>query len=200
MWFGRIGGMLVVGGCVLCLLAAAIAVGGGNADSGLDAVYQWIVPWALVPIGLGAAVLGVAGPTPLDGRAIRVGLATLGVGLLSYLFGNVVPVPGGSNNLQSWPHIILLIAGVLASVIGLIVTVVSLIRTPGPSRALGSLLLTGLLLFPCAGLISAVSTDQPFRSIVSAFVVLGFIGVFLGLIGIGVLAINGDRRAAVASA
>ena len=95
MWFGRIGGMLVVGGCVLCLLAAAIAVGGGNADSGLDAVLQTLVPAALAPIGFGAAAVSVAGPKPLDGRTMRVGLGTLAVGLLSYLTATFLPVPAG---------------------------------------------------------------------------------------------------------
>ena len=193
IWYGRIGGTLIVGGCLLCLLDAAIVVAGGNADSTLHAVDQLIVPGALVPIGLGAAVLAVAGPRPLNGRAARVGLGMLGAGLLSYLAVTVLPVREGSNNLQSWPHIILLVFGVLATVTGLIFTGVSLVRAPGPARAGGSLLLAGLLSFPCAGVLSTGAADQPIVAIVSALVVLGFIGGFLGLIGIGVLAIKGDR-------
>ena len=200
MWFGRIGGMLVVGGCVLCLLAAAIAVGDGNADSGLDAVLQALVPAALAPIGFGAAVVSVAGPKPLDGRTMRVGLGTLAVGLLSYLAATFLPVPAGSNSLQSWPHIILGIVGLLATVLGLPVTALSLVRVPGPSRTAGSLLLAGLLLLTFAGILSNSWTDQPFRLIAGALEVFGFSGILLGLTCIGALAINGDRSAAVASA
>lgn len=192
MWFRRIGGTLIAGGCVLNMITIATVVV-GSSD------LEWIVPGGgLVLISLGAITLCVAGTKPIDGRAIRVGLGMLGVGLLSYLSGNVLPVREGSNNLQSWPHIILLFGGVVIIVLGFLVTLVSLVRAPGPSRAVGSVLFLGLLLFPIAGLLSAVWTDEPFRSIVTGLVVLGSSGIFLGLIGIGGLAIVGDRSGPVA--
>ena len=191
MWFRRIGGTLMAGGGVLSMITIAPVLV-GNSDLAL------IVPGALVLISLGAITLGVAGTKPMDGRAIRVGLGMLGVGLLSYLAGNVLPVREGSNNLQSWPHIILLFGGVLIIVLGFLVTLVSLVRAPGPSRAVGSVLFMGLLPFPIAGLLSAVWTDEPFWSIVTGLVVLGSSGIFLGLIGIGGLAIVGDRSGPVA--
>ena len=84
MWLGRIGGTLVILGSVLCTLAAALIVVG--AEGGLGSMALLIVPAGIVPIGVGAAILAMAGPSPLDGRALRVGLAMLGIFVVSRLF------------------------------------------------------------------------------------------------------------------
>lgn len=193
MWLGRIGGTLVILGSVLCTLAAALIVVG--AEGGLRSMALLIVPAGIVPIGVGAAILAMAGPSPLDGRALRVGLAMLGIGIVSYLAANYLPVPAGRNNLQSWPHVILAVVGVLAAFIGVLVTVASLVRVPGPLRTTGLLLLAGILLLPIAAVLSNSVTEPPLATIGAALEVIGFAAVFVGLAGIGVLAIAGDRSA-----
>jgi hypothetical protein len=178
MRVGRIGGLLIVGGCALIPLVAVL---GGSGPLGVDGHPDRDMsnptknaPFAL--LGLGAAFLSVAGPEPLHGRGVRVGLGMLAVGLLSLLVSSIIPIPAGSNDLQSWPYIIAGAVGLLATAGGTLVTVVSLVRVPGPPRVVGSLLLGGLLLFPFASILSVI-------------------GIFVGLMGIGVLAINGDRPA-----
>ncbi len=193
MWLGRIGGTLVILGSVLCTLAAALIVVG--AKGGLGSMALLIVPAGIVPIGVGAAILAMAGPSPLDGRALRVGLAMLGIGIVSYLAANYLPVPAGRNNLQSWPHVILAVVGVLAAFIGVLVTVASLVRVPGPLRTTGLLLLAGILLLPIAAVLSNSVTEPTLPTIAAALEVIGFVAVFVGLAGIGVLAIAGDRSA-----
>lgn len=197
MWFGRIGGLLVIGGCAL--LSVVVATGGAgpvgveghpNRDIG-----NLVLNASLALLGSGAAALGLAGPGPLHGRTVRIGLGMLSVGLLSVLVSSIIPIPAGSNSLESWPYIIAGAVGLLAMAVGMPLTVLSLVRVSGPTRVVGSLLLMGLLLLPVAAILSVNWTDQPFRSIAGVLELIGFSGIFVGLVGIGVLAINGDRSA-----
>ena len=197
MWFGRIGGALVIGGCALCLFALAIVAGGGSGDSGLESALRLIESVALMPISLGAAILAATGPKPLSGRALRVGLVSLALGLSCYLVATNVPVPAGSNSLQVWPIVIGLGVGYATSLFGLVLTRLSLVRRPGQLRRAGVLLLVGLWLIPLAVLVTAWSSGGGFP-LGLATGVLGLVGIFLGGIGIGVLAIRGDRSELVA--
>ena len=181
MSFGRIGGMLVVGGCVLFMIAVAIAMGGGSVGLGGRDVGGLVLAASLALLGSGAAVLSVAGPRPLNGRAVRVGLGILAVGLLSSLASSIMEPP-----IFAW-----LIGGLLATVLGALITGLSLVRRPGPSRAVGSLLLAGMLLLVLTTLASP-AVDQQLQEIAGALAVLGGTGV-------GVLAINGSRSAPVPS-
>ena len=97
--------------------------------SGLYSIALLVFPAALAPVAVGAIVLGVAGPPPVDGRSIRAGLTMLGVGLLGYLAANYVPAPDGMNSLQSWPHIIGLLGGLALAAAGLLVTGLALARS-----------------------------------------------------------------------
>jgi hypothetical protein len=128
MRFGQIGGVLVVGGSVACLVAMAIFVAGDNAGSDLYGLALTILPKAVALIAVGALVLGLTGPKPLDGRSIRIGLMMLGAGCLCFMAANVIPAPDGRNNLQSWPHIIGLLGGALAMAVGALVTGLALVR------------------------------------------------------------------------
>ena len=127
--FGQIGGVLVVGGSVACLVAMTIIVAGDGAGSGLYSLALTILPTAVALIAVGALVLGVAGTPPFDGRSTRLGLGMLGAGFLCYLAANVIPVSGVSNNLQSWPHIIGLLGGARAMAVGMLVTGLALARS-----------------------------------------------------------------------
>jgi hypothetical protein len=136
MGFGRIGGMLVVGGCVLFMIAVAIVMGGGGVGIGLRDVGGLVLAASLALVGSGAAVLSVAGPWPLHGRVVRVGLGALAVGLVSLLVSSIADAA------------LLYVVGLLASVLGALITALSLVRTPpGPSRGVGLLFLAGMLLF-----------------------------------------------------
>jgi hypothetical protein len=192
MSFRRIGGLLVVGGCVLFMIAVAIAMAAGRVGIGLRDVGGLVLAASLALLGSGAAVLSVAGPRPLNGRAVRVGLGILAVGLLSSLASLIMEPP-----IFVW-----LIVGLLASVLGALITALSLVRTPpGPSRGVGLLFLAGMLLFVLTTLYGlgydpstapAGAGAQPLQAIAGALAVLGGTGV-------GVLAINGSRSAPVAS-
>ncbi len=134
MRFGQIGGVLVAGGSVACLIAMTIIVAGDDAGSDLYSLAMTTLPAAVALIAVGALILGLTGPKPLDGRSIRIGLGMLGAGFLCYLAANVIPAPDGKNNLQSWPHIIGLLGGALAMAVGVLVTGLALVRSPGPRR------------------------------------------------------------------
>lgn len=190
MGFGRIGGMLVVGGCVLFMIAVAIAMGGGGVGIGLRDVGGLVLAASLALVGSGAAVLSVAGPRPLNGRAVRVGLGILAVGLVSLLVSSIAGAAAspGHEDQESLPMLVVLVVGLLASVLGALITALSLVRRPpGPSRGVGLLFLAGMLLFVLTTLYA-----QPLQAIAGALAVLGGTGV-------GVLAINGSRSAPVAS-
>jgi hypothetical protein len=120
--------VLVVGGSVAGLIAMTIIVAGDNAGSDLYSLALTILPRAVALIALGALVLGLTGPKPIGGRSIRIGLGMLGAGFLCYLAANVIPAPGVSNNLQSWPHIFGLLGGALVMAVGVLVTGLALVR------------------------------------------------------------------------
>ena len=182
--------MLVVGGCVLFVVTGAIFVGGGALHIGDGEIGSLALAASLVLVAFGAAVLSVAGPRPLNGRAVRVGLGALAVGLVSLLVSSIVGVAAspGHEDEESLPMLVLLVVGLVASVLGALITALSLVRTPpGPSRGVGLLFLAGMLLFVLTTLYA-----QPLQAIAGALAVLGGTGV-------GVLAINGSRSAPVAS-
>jgi len=73
--------------------------------------------------------------------------------------------------------------------LGSLLTVLALVRTPGPSRVVGSLFPAGLLLSVAAIPLNAGLLQQ-----------IALMLAVLGVAGIGLLAINDDRSAADASA
>lgn len=187
---GRIGGLLIVGGCALLPLVVLI---GGSGPVGVDEhpdrdISNLVMNASLALLGSGFAVVSLAGPGPLHGRSVRVGIGLVAIGLLSLLASSLIPIPAGSNSLQSWPYIITGTVGALALAVGVPVTVLSLVRVSGPTRLVGSLLLIGLLLLPIAAILSVNWTAQPLSWLASAMQLIGFSGVLVGIVGIGVLA------------
>jgi hypothetical protein len=83
--------------------------------------------------------------------------------------------------LQSWPWIISAALGALATLGGSVVTVVALLRAPGPSRVVGLLFGAAPLLIVAAAPLDAELLRQ-----------VGSILLALGVAGIGLLAIKGD--------
>ena len=193
MRFGRIGGMLVMGGVVLFVIGYALMIEGAAVGSPITGV-------ATALIGAGAAILCVARPRPLQGRVMRIGLGTLAGGLASLLGSSIVAGILTYDPLESLPFGVLLIGGFLAMAVGSLVTALSLVRAPGPSRVVGSLLLAGPLLLFLAGTIGSHVADVPVFSVIAGtLAILGTIAFVLGGTGLGLLAIKGDRAVLVAS-
>ena len=201
MGFGRIGGVFVVGGWVLFVVTGAIFAGGGAVRIGDGAIGGLALAASLALVGSGAAVLSIAGPQPLHGRAVRVGLGILAVGMLSSLASSAIAAGLAYDPLEDGPCVILFLVGGLATIIGSPVTVLSLVRGGGRPRAVGSLFLAGLLLVILGGFLGAGTNPNPdpLPVIGRALAVLGALVIVLGGTGVGVLAINGSRSAPVAS-
>jgi hypothetical protein len=177
--------VLIVTGSVLSVPAAALwptALGPAtSADFERRDLVNLLLIGCLALLGAGAAVLSVAGPRPLEGRNVRIGLGTLATGLLGMLVSSIIPIPGGSNSLESWPYVVSAAIGLLATAIGTLVTVLSLARAPGPSRRL-------------AGLFLAIAL-QPLEVIAHVLAAFGGIAMVLAVATLGVLAARGDRFA-----
>jgi len=201
MGFGRIGGVFVVGGWVLFVVTGAIFAGGGAVRIGDGAIGGLALAASLALVGSGAAVLSIAGPRPLHGRAVRVGLGILAVGMLSSLASSAIAAGLAYDPLEDGPCVILFLVGGLATIIGSPVTVLSLVRGGGRPRAVGSLFLAGLLLVILGGFLGAGTNPNPdpLPVIGRALAVLGALVIVLAGTGVGVLAINGSRSAPVAS-
>ena len=95
----------------------------------------------------------------------------------------------------AWPAA-LLIFGLVATVGGPLVTGLSLVRAPGPSRRVGALFLAGLVLLVLREILRPYVGEANWAD---ALAVLGWVGIFLSALAVGVLAINGDRSARLAS-
>jgi hypothetical protein len=199
---GRIGGGLILGGCVL--LASGIATGATGPASvdgtPLRDVGMVLLNGALALLGSGAAVLGVTGAEPLDRRPVRAGLVVLSVGLASLVACILIPIPAGSNSLASLPYVLFGGIGILAIVIGTLVTVVSLARAPGEPRIVGALFLVGLLLAIGFRLLAnGVIAPGPLQLVVELLAALGGGAMLVAVAGLGMLAIRGGRRVPQAS-
>lgn len=204
MPFARIGGLLVVGGWVLVAATAAIVAGGGAVGVGGSVggnVGSLTLATAVAMVGSGAGLLAIAGPIPLNGRAVRVGLGLLAIGLIA----QVAAIGGGGAVRMDQPEIWVVLAfalvGLLGTSLGTLLTVVSLMRAGGRSRRVGSLFLAGLVLLVLAVLVSKIGRGGlPYDVIAAALAVLGAVGVFVGGAGIGLLGIAGERPPSVALA
>ncbi len=212
MRFGRIGAALVVVGSVSGILAWAMGFTGtdvrwgvacwqwagcGNVAGGGLSVAQWIAPIALTSLGIGCALLGLAGPDPLVGRVTRIAVATLAVGLVSYVVANHLPVRAGSNTLENPPVIAGLVVGLLGTIFGLLLTGLSLLRAQGPVRVAGSMLLAGPLLLLLGQILSNASIGGLGGPFERALAAIGAISLFLSGIVVGMLAFKGDTGRAL---
>jgi hypothetical protein len=201
MRWARIAGILIVAGSALSLPAAAISGPVGPGDTGGRDLGSLVLNACLALLGSGAALLSIAGPTPLGGRNLRIGLGTLAIGLLSLLASSLIPIPTGSNELQSWPFIVSGAIGLLATVTGTLVTVVSLARTPGPARLVARLFSVGLALVVVFSLLgNGVIALGPLHVVVEFLAVLGGVVIVLAATSLGVLAITAGPSAGHTSA
>jgi hypothetical protein len=92
---------------------------------------------SLALVGAGAAVLSITGPAPLQDGWARLGLGIVAFGFVALAVSTVIPIPAGSNSLESWPYIIATGLGLLAIAGGSLVMVLALVRASArthPSR------------------------------------------------------------------
>ena len=118
MRFGRIGGLLIVGGVALLLI---IVASGGPVGTGGSAALSRALILGLV--GCGVAVLAWAGPGLLRGRVVRVGLVILAAGLLGESAASILAAAGH----ESYLFFALFFGGAIVGYLGALVTGVSLI-------------------------------------------------------------------------
>jgi hypothetical protein len=119
MRFGRIGGLLIVGGVALLLIV--VAVGGPVGTGGSAALSRALISGL---VGCGVAVLAWAGPGLLRGRVVRVGLVILAAGLLGESAASIVAAANGESNLF---FVLFFFGGAIVLYLGALVTGLSLI-------------------------------------------------------------------------
>ena len=118
MRFGRIGGLLIVGGVALLLII--VATGGPVGTGGSAALSRALI---LGLVGCGVAVLAWAGPGLLRGRVVRVGLVILAAGLLGESAASILDAANEGSNL----FFALFFGGAIVGYLGALVTGLSLI-------------------------------------------------------------------------
>lgn len=194
---GTTGGVLILGGC---LLLTAAVVTGATGPAGPDGTPLRDLGMLILCVGLaslasGAGVLGLAGPRPLAGRSVRVGLVVLAVGLVSLAGCILTPIPAGSNTMASGQYVVLGGVGFLGIGAGTLVTDASLIRATGGSRLVGALFLVGLLMVIVFSLLAnGVVALGSLRPLVEGVAAIGGGVVLAAVAGLGIIPI---RAAAV---
>lgn len=174
MTLGRIGGGFIV--------LAAVALGFILVQPPLDIDGRVYAPDASIPFalfGLGAALVGAAGPRPLDARLTRFGVGLLALGAFAVV---VMEALESSDNPMA-PLTPLLIA-IGAFLIGILATGLSLARSSGPQRAVGVTLLLGLLLVIISEAVGGGLASPP------PMLLIGRAVAILGLAGMGALALK----------
>lgn len=158
--------------------------------------------------GLGTGIIGLAGPAPLRGRIVRIGLCALALGLASIAVSSVISMTLTSDALEDRPSVILLLAGVLLVTIGTPVTFLSVLFVPGPPRRIGGLFLGGLVLDIVGGnILLSLSMNgavhdqaQPLLVVAAGATLAGTGAIIFAIAGIGWLVIDGSRAVAAAPA
>jgi hypothetical protein len=189
---GRLGGWLIIGGGALVAIAIAKYLNG----DGLGDVNGLLIDGALALFGAGAIVLCAVGPEPLNGRLVRAGLGVLGVGQLGLLAFSVLAAASPPELLLGQPPIILdgVRLGLQAAALGLLLTGLALAITPGRARAVGALLLAGVLL----GAATAVAYETLRIAAPAHTALWALVLVIAGNVGVGLLAITSEGASAVA--
>ncbi|MEO8570681.1 MAG: hypothetical protein ABI553_03185 [Chloroflexota bacterium] len=201
---GSIGGAPVVGSSVLLVVALAIAATGGSVGLGAGTngpgVGGLILIGAIVLGSLGAGIIGLSGPAPLRGRAVRIGLCALALGLAGIVSSSVIAMGLTFDPLENGPFVILFLVGGLGIMVGVPLTLVSLLLMPRWPRRIAGFFVIGLLLDMAAGNILGSLGSQAFLIAGMAMSLVGTGSMILAVAGIGRLVIEGSRAATPATA
>lgn len=186
MRLDRIGGILVIAGWGLVIVTGLIFAIGGSFAPGTGSVGGTVLAAGLATLASGVGAIAVGAPRLLRGRAMRIGLGLFGIGLACAATGALL---GGTaaRGLEGIATIVLLFVGGWIGVIGAIVTVVGLLRTPGRPRTVGWVFLGGFCLCLASAVIAYGLGAPAFGTLVAA--VGGVVVVGAG-IGVGLLAIG----------
>jgi hypothetical protein len=188
MWFGRLGGALVVSGCTLTLVTGVIFLFGGSVSIGGLTPGGLVMGAGMLLVGSGLGMLGLAGPRPLNSVAVRFGLVTLGLGLLVYLSSTVIAAGMDYDPLESWPFIITFLVGGAATLLGTVTTVISLLLVRGPSRLAGGLFPIGIALLVAASTVAHATIGGTLFEVIGTLIaVVGGITLLASIIGVGLL-------------
>lgn len=182
MRWGLIGGWLLIGGTLVSLAASAPLWSADPPVVGPTDAFSLLVNASLALIGVGAGILSAFGPSPLNGRGVRIALGVWAIGTLSFLILQLIPFNPTADSTTQLLHSAASAVGNLGSLLGMVLLGVALVRAGGPSRLVGALLLAGLALLPVGFLLGGVTVLR-----------LAAIPTTLGYIGVGVLAVRGER-------
>ena len=114
----RLGSILVVGGGVVVGLSVAYGATGQAIGLGVQGVGGLLVGAALAQFGVGSALLGLAGPSRVRGRAVRASLAIVAAGMLSVLASAIASATSEFDSLESLPIVVLTLGGGLLVMVG----------------------------------------------------------------------------------
>jgi hypothetical protein len=119
MNIARFGTILVGGGCVAAGVAVIYGGTGHAIGIGLEGIGGLMLEAVLALFGIGAALLSLARPSPVRGRAVRSSLAIFAAGVLALTASSVAGAASEFDSLESLPSVVLLLGGGLALMVGL---------------------------------------------------------------------------------
>lgn len=152
MRLGAIGGLLVVAACALGLVAEVIALGGGSVGVRSTSPGGISLTLALILLAGGAAILGLSGPEPLDGRVLRIGMVLVALGIPAVIATTDVSA-------SSMLVVVYLLGGVIAF-FGAVAICLALLHSTGEPRRVVLMFLAGLVIAAVAGGIANAATSD----------------------------------------
>jgi hypothetical protein len=148
----RLGGGLVIAGCILFLIAwVLLGLAGGL---GLQTLQRSALALGLLAGGIGGALLAAAGEGPFAGRRSRLGLALMASCALGFLLFTFLPQDDIG---LLYVYLLLLSAIALTGIVGALVLATALLRIDGAGRVSGRMLLGGIALVPLVYVLGALS-------------------------------------------
>lgn len=172
-----------VGGGLLVLGLAALPFTSGPATLTVGPTPVFISAAAVVAFGVGAAMISIGRPIPLDGALVRSGMTLLALAAVAVAVSAVAGNGYDSDPLESWAIIGPLIVALIAGLVGLVSIAIGLVRLTGISRALGAVMLLGLVLSIPFGIAFGTAGQ-----------VLAGGMIVVALLGVGILATGLLRR------
>jgi len=188
MRLSRLGGLLILGSCGLLVVAVVAALFGGSVSVRGSEPGGWALTAAMMLLGVGSGLLALGGFGAQRARVARVGLGLVAVGLLSTLATSNVSV-------SSMLVVVYLLGGVVFA-LGILVTAIGMVGTPGGPRRTGLIFIGGLALAAAAGgaanvLRSPDGSAWFAAQVVAAILALVAAGALIaGIGGVGLLALG----------
>ena len=182
-----IGGLLVIASCLLIVVTAAIAAAGGSVSVQGSGPGSLTLTAGLAMLAVGGFLIGIGGSRPLNGRFARLGLVLSGIGLSATL--------ATANASASSLLIFVFLLGGLLAWIGVIMTALAVLATPGRPRRAGLLFVAGLLIAMAAAALNNIVGAM----IAGPIALIGGGAILAGIGAIGLLGVRGAQaQAAVA--